>query len=85
MAAQCESYGNLLSKELFDKTPRKQKKLVRYRFHEIFFLVRKIIGSKQKVLKLGTELFAWNSSPDESQRTKAGHQTKKIFTYNIVV
>lgn len=32
----------------------------------------KIIGSKQKVLILGTELFAWNSSPDESQRTEEG-------------
>ena len=27
-----------------------------------------------KVLKLGTELFAWNSSPDESQRTKEGRR-----------
>ena len=44
----------------------------------------KIIGSKQKVLKLGTELFAWNSSPDESQRTKEGHQIK-IFSYNTIV
>ena len=38
---------------------------------------KQIIGSKQKVLILGSELFAWNSSPDESQRTEEGRRIEK--------
>ena len=42
------------------------------------FEVNKIIGSKPKVLLLGTELLAWSSSPDEGQRLQGVTPNRKL-------
>ena len=46
---------------------------------------KQIIGSKQKVLILGSELFAWNSSPDESQRTEEGRRIENTPENGIIL
>ena len=39
-------------------------------YDHLYYIVKQIIGSKQKVLTLGTELLAWNSSPNVGQRPR---------------
>ena len=43
-------------------------------------LLKKIIGSKPKVLILGTEFLAWNSSPDVGQRPRGVTPNRKSRT-----
>ena len=50
--------------------------------HFLNSLLLKIIGSKPKVLILGTELLAWNSSPDLGQRHRGVTPNRK---YNSII